>query len=82
MQFSDVKKSLTRFLNCLWNWLSDFFNENPSQPPKQLVPIRNDDKKSNYHYHEQDYELNLLKIILLVVTSLLLIFSGFNLVFE
>ena len=82
MQLSDVKKSIKNVLSCLWNWLSDFFNENPSEPPKQLIPVRHDNKKSVYHHQNQDYELNILKILLVIITSLLLIFSGVNLVFE
>lgn len=82
MQLAELKKSFKNYLNCILAWFSDLFSENPSDRPKQLIPVRNDNKKSIYNHRNDSYELKVLKMMLLIVTTLLLILTGMNLVFE
>ncbi len=74
--------TVKNYWEALLNWLSELFSFDAEDRPGQLIPVQYDPKKPMKNLNHQNYELNLLKLILMIVTTALLLFLGINLILD
>lgn len=82
MKRHNLFSTVRNFWEALLNWLTELFNFDSEDRPQQLIPVQHDLKKPMRNLNHQNYELNLLKLILLIVTTAILMFLGTNLILD
>ncbi len=82
MKFKDLVNTTKDLCKDLFIWVSNLFNFDQEDRSQQLIPIRHEQNKPSRNIYHHNYELNLLKLLFIIVTMLLLIFLGSNLLFD
>lgn len=72
MRITEVFNTLENWLRCLVCWVRDFFNPDPAGKPKQLIPVEIDAKKRPKPFYHQDYDSNLLKMMLIIIATIIM----------
>lgn len=72
MRIAEVLNTLENWLRCLFCWVRDFFNPDMAGKPKQLIPIEIDAKKRPKPVYHQDYDRNLLTMMLIIIATILM----------